>query len=95
MNDRIYYSEEAAKPVQRDKVLLALLVAGLGVGVGTVIGLLFAPHSGEKTRRKLGKQVSNTVDKGRTAAESTGEQIQANVSKARDVVRDRIQERTG
>lgn len=38
-----------------DKLKSALMFLG-GVAVGTMVGVLLAPESGEKTRKRLGKQ---------------------------------------
>jgi hypothetical protein len=49
MNDRIYYSREAAIQAQRERdqerVTLAILVLALGMGLGAALALLFAPKT--------------------------------------------------
>src|SRR5258707_55389 len=42
-----------------------------GLGIGSLVGILFAPRSGEETRELL----SNRVDDGRTYVEKRGREI--------------------
>ncbi|MFC2187203.1 YtxH domain-containing protein [Peijinzhouia sedimentorum] len=44
-----------------DKLKSALMFLG-GVAVGTMVGVLLAPESGEKTRKRLGKQFDDLKD---------------------------------
>lgn len=39
-----------------------LLGAGFGLGVGVVLGLLTAPHSGRSTRRRINRRVNEGID---------------------------------
>ncbi len=38
--------------------MLVLLAAACGVGIGTIIALIFAPQKGENTREQIGEAVS-------------------------------------
>jgi gas vesicle protein len=44
-----------------DKLKSALMFIG-GVAVGTIVGILLAPESGEKTRKKISKQLDDWKD---------------------------------
>ena len=45
---------------------------GLGVGIG--LGILFAPDSGENTRRELGDRLNNFTDEAKRQAGSVAQQ---------------------
>lgn len=81
MNDRIYYSHEAKQQAQRQKMVLLMMVAGLSIGIGAMISLLFAPQSGDKTREQLNDQMSDAVHQGRKVAKNAGEQLRQNTEK--------------
>ena len=90
MSERRYYSQEAAERAERERIALALIVALMGVGLGTVIALMFAPQAGEKTRKQLGKQVSHVVSDGREAVSKVSDDVRSGASKVRDEVEDRM-----
>jgi gas vesicle protein len=52
-NDRIYYSHNAQMAAMRKITGLTLLCLAFGLGIGSVLALLFAPASGSKTRHDL------------------------------------------
>jgi gas vesicle protein len=54
------------------KILTALL---LGTAVGAVAGLLLAPESGNKTRRKLSSTADDLIDDFEDAWEDSAEKI--------------------
>lgn len=77
MTQRIYYSQQAEAQAQRQQFFLTVLVAGLGISLGTIFGLLFAPQSGEKTRQQIEEQVEQASrDLGEHA-----EKLRSNVEK--------------
>ena len=47
-----------------------------GTLVGAVLGILFAPESGEKTRKKIKEKSEELVDKGLTAAEKVADKVE-------------------
>ena len=69
MSDRTYYSREAEMRASRERVTAIFVFLALGVTVGGLLALLFAPQSGNKTRRELasslegglGERVENTM----------------------------------
>ncbi len=54
------------------KVISALLV---GAAAGVLTGLIFAPESGDKTRRKLNKSAKDMIDDLEDAWEESAEKI--------------------
>ncbi|GAB5493360.1 MAG: hypothetical protein Phog2KO_35750 [Phototrophicaceae bacterium] len=53
MSQRTYYSEEAKQQAQMKTTIIVAICIGLGVTMGTIIAMLFAPQSGEATREEL------------------------------------------
>jgi gas vesicle protein len=49
-----------------------LVYLGAGCGVGLVLGLLFAPHSGQETRHTLTSKVDDLANKFQEKVQSTG-----------------------
>jgi hypothetical protein len=84
MTDRVYYSSEAEQQARRERLVMAMLVAGLSLSVGAVIALLFAPQSGEKTRHQIGEQVDQVA----TNVQKNTDQV---VKKVRDDLEQRLQ----
>jgi gas vesicle protein len=58
----MYYSKEAEGRAQQQRLLLALFVMALGAGAGAVLALLFAPKTGEQTRRELATNTNKAVE---------------------------------
>lgn len=94
MSERIYYSQEAKQQAQRNKLVLVMMVAGLSIGIGALISLLFAPQSGNETREQLGEQMNETVHKGQKVAKTAGKQLRDNTDKAINNLNDRVQQIT-
>jgi len=91
MNERMYYSKEAEDQAQRERFALALAVMGLGLGIGVVMALLFAPRTGEETRKALAEQVEHVYGDGR---EATGNAL-ANLRREFERLRADVEERIG
>ena len=53
MSQRIYYSDEARRQVQRETAMILAIVLALGVSIGTAIAMLFAPKRGEEVREDI------------------------------------------
>lgn len=68
-NDRIYYSHDAEIHAMNASIRLTLVCLALGLGVGAVLALLFAPTSGKKTRGEFAKTVEDGLQAGREAVE--------------------------
>ena len=50
---RVYYSHDAEMRVAREQVALTLVCILLGLGIGGVLALMFAPSSGTQIRDEL------------------------------------------
>jgi gas vesicle protein len=61
MNERIYYSHEAEMRAMRERMLAVGIFMALGLGIGAVLALLFAPKSGEQLRRELASTLEESV----------------------------------
>ncbi len=72
MNDRIYYSREAEAQAMRERTTAILAFFVIGITVGTVLALLFAPRSGDKTRGEIADAIEEGFHEGR---KSSGEAI--------------------
>jgi uncharacterized membrane protein affecting hemolysin expression len=59
MTDRIYYSREAEERALRERTAVVVLMMLLGLSAGAVLALLFAPQSGERTRKVLGESLES------------------------------------
>ncbi len=58
MNDRTYYSREAEMQANREQLGTTVLFIALGLGIGAILALLFAPASGKEFR----DDISNTIE---------------------------------
>jgi gas vesicle protein len=92
MTDRTFYSREAEERVRRQQTVAVLLFLAFGIGIGAAIALLFAPESGEETRKDLEKTVNRSVDTGRDSANSALGRLEKEFSELRKRVDDRISE---
>ena len=68
-SDRIYYSHDAEMHAMRERAVHTLIFLTFGLAIGAVLALLFAPMSGRKARRDLGKSVEEGLQSGREAVE--------------------------
>jgi gas vesicle protein len=59
MSTRTYYSDEARRRANMEKSVLAVLLLGLGMSIGAVLALLFAPEKGEILREELAEQTKH------------------------------------
>jgi gas vesicle protein len=66
-DDRIYYSHDAEIQAMRKMTRLMALCLVVGLGIGAVVALLFAPSSAQKVRNDLAGAVEEGWDSGREA----------------------------
>jgi gas vesicle protein len=69
------------------KVWAAFMV---GVAAGASVALLYAPQSGERTRRQLRRSVEDAGDYLRDTADDVQDRAQDYVKRGRDVVEDLV-----
>ena len=61
MSQRTYYSEDAKHRAQMERSVIAALCLAIGITVGTVIALLFAPEDGESLRHTLADKAGDVA----------------------------------
>ncbi len=89
MRDRIYYSREAEEQAMRERnaAMLAFLV--IGVTVGAILALLFAPRSGDKTRAEIADALDEGFNEGRKASGDAIEKLEKEFAELRKRLEDR------
>lgn len=80
MNNRIYYSEEAASMARRQQTLAVIIFTAFGIGIGTALALLFAPSKGEDTRQSIAHTSNDALNK-----------LEKEMSELRQRIEDRVQ----
>ena len=89
-NNRIYYSQEAEAKAMRRMTMMTVLWLALGLGIGAVMALLYAPMAGEKTRKQLGKNIEESLKDGQDALEPMVNRLEKEMGELRQTVEDRI-----
>lgn len=89
MNDRIYYSREAETQAMRERTTAVLAFFFVGITIGTVLALLFAPRSGDKTRSDIAEALEDGFKEGRKASNETIERLEKDFAD----LRKRLEER--
>ncbi|MBI1280513.1 MAG: hypothetical protein GC179_20490 [Anaerolineaceae bacterium] len=90
MNDRIYYSREAEQAAAQQRTVLALMVMLLGLGLGALVALLFAPRKGDEVRKEIANQAENIYENGRESTGKALKELQKDFDKLRSDVEDRL-----
>jgi gas vesicle protein len=94
MAERTYYSQEDERQVDSsERLALAAVVFIAGIGLGTLLALMFAPQSGARTRRKLSSRARHMMKNGRGGSqmlEDLFENVKTGVERLRDAIEDRI-----
>jgi gas vesicle protein len=90
MNDRVYYSREAEQMAAQQRTVLALIVMLLGLGLGAVVALLFAPRKGDEIRKDIANQAENIYENGRETTGKAFKELQKDFDKLRGEVEDRL-----
>jgi gas vesicle protein len=75
---------------ERSGLLYLLAGIGLGVLIGAVLGLLFAPKSGEEVRGELGQRLHDLSEKVRELAQQAYEKGGETVRNVRERVSRRV-----
>lgn len=89
MTDRIYYSREAEMQAQRERTTAILAFFLVGITLGTVMALLFAPRSGEKTRAELAGALEDSFEEGRKTSAETIDRLEKDFADLRKRIEDR------
>ena len=88
--NRTYYSHDAEMRVARDRVALTVVCLLLGLGMGGVLALLFAPETGKKTRDDLVHTLEDSVNSGREFIHPAVTQIEKDLAELRHKVEERL-----
>ena len=67
-------------------------LAGLGIGIG--LGVLFAPTSGEETRRNISERANDLADQARETIEQGRDRVRSGISAIRGSAESAMQETT-
>ena len=92
MNERTYYSREAEDQARREQMLYAVLFVLLGLVLGAVLALLFAPERGEDTRDEIGSALNDRLHEGRNSTQHTIRRLERDFADLRHKVEDRLAE---
>jgi gas vesicle protein len=90
MRDRIYYSREAEMQAKREQAVTIMLFLALGLGIGAILALLFAPSSGQEIRQGLTGTIEDGFDTSREATKKTLHRLEKDFNELRDRVEDRL-----
>lgn len=88
-NERIYPTSPQER---RQDAALVVAVLGLGMLIGALLALLFAPQSGDKTRQNINQAFDHGVQVGRKNAETTVERLEHEVYELRKSIQDRLKQ---
>jgi gas vesicle protein len=88
--NRIYYSHDAELRARRETTITTLLRLILGLSIGAVVALLFAPSSGKKTRADLAKTVEEGLNSGRDAVEPLVKRMEEELGDLRKKVEEQV-----
>ena len=89
-NSRIYYSREAESEAIRRITVMTVLWLALGLGVGAVMALLYAPNAGKKTRHTLSQTIEDGLESGQDAVGPVVKKLEKEMGELRQSVEDRI-----
>jgi len=67
----------------------------IGVAAGAVVALLYAPQSGEKTRRQLRRNIEDAGDYLKDAADNISDRAEKYVKRGREIVDDVVDSASG
>jgi gas vesicle protein len=91
MNDRVYYSRDAELRAQRERASAVLVFMALGLGIGTILALLFAPKRGEEVRSEIASTLGESFDSGREATNKAVGRLEKDFSEFRKKVEERLE----
>lgn len=89
MSERIYYSRAAELEAKRRQMLQTSLFLMLGLGIGAVLALLFAPNSGEQVRKDIAQAVEERVGASREASDKAIHRLEREFADLRKRLEDR------
>lgn len=90
---RIYYSREAELQAKREQVVATLLFLALGLGIGAVLALLFAPRTGAEIRQGIAQTLEDRLEASREATTKTLQKLESEFNDLRHKVEQNLSER--
>lgn len=90
MSDRIYYSEESKEYAMRKRTALAALSMLVGVGIGAILALLFAPEEGQSLRQGISERAQNQLENSGEITNSAIASLENKYNDLRQFVESRI-----
>jgi len=90
--DRIYYSRDPELQAARDKTIMAVILMAIGLGVGAVLALLFAPAAGTETRHEIAHKFESGVNDGREAVEPMMKKLEREMADLSQRFQDRVKQ---
>ena len=90
MSNRIYYNREAEMQAMRETTIMAVVLTAVGLAIGAVFALLFAPAAGAKTREDIANTFEEGLKDGRSTVEPVIERLQHDIADLRTRLEDRI-----
>lgn len=92
MDDHIY-SARMRERIQQERTKNTVTLLFMGLGIGAILALLFAPKSGEKTRAEITRMIEERLGhKQMTPTEHAIKTLEREFSRLRDSVEERIAE---
>jgi gas vesicle protein len=83
---RIYYSDEAERVARRQQITNVLLFMALGMGIGAIVAILFAPDQGDKTRKAITHAMEDGYKRGRESTRDALKQLEPEFPNLREKV---------
>jgi len=90
MSNRIYYNREAEMQAMREKTIMAVVLTAVGLAIGAIFALLFAPAAGTQTREDIAHTFEEGLKDGRSTVEPVMERLQHDIADLRTRLEDRI-----
>jgi gas vesicle protein len=90
MSNRIYYNREAEMQAMRERTVMAVVLTAVGLAIGAIFALLFAPNAGTQTREDIAHTLEEGLKDGRSTVEPVIERLQHDISDLRTRFEDRI-----
>ncbi|MBN2292134.1 MAG: YtxH domain-containing protein [Pirellulales bacterium] len=89
-NDRVYYSHAAETHARRVMAAFTMFALTLGVGIGAMVALLFAPSSGKQARHDLAQSIGDDWENGRNAVDPMIRRLEDKVAELVKKVEERV-----
>lgn len=92
MSERTYYSREAEDQARREQMGNAALFILLGLVVGAILALLFAPESGERMRGSIEEAINDRFRDTHDTTHPAIRRLERDFADLRKKVEDRLAE---